>query len=74
MSSGDGWLVRGANTAVGRRNADAHSRVMLMESWLAREGEGRGGGTSGLSEAGCFLPGPGHGSCSHVTATEWEAE
>ena len=57
MSSGDGWLVRGANTAVGRRNADAHSRVMLIESWLARDGEGRGGGTSGLSEAGCFLPG-----------------
>lgn len=57
VSSGDGWLVRGANTVVGRRNADAHSRVMLIEFWLAGEGEGRGGGTSGLSEAGCFLPG-----------------
>lgn len=56
VSPGAGRLVRGANTAVGRRSADAGTRVMLIESWPAREGVGRGRGTSGLSEAGCFLP------------------
>lgn len=56
VSPGAGRPVRGANTAVGRRSADAGTRVMLIESWPAREGVGRGRGTSGLSEAGCFLP------------------
>lgn len=56
VSPGAGRQVRGANTAVGRRSADAGTRVMLIESWPAREGVGRGGGTRGLSEAGYFLP------------------